>query len=92
MPEAGANATVFRIQTMPAIVAEQLLRSLRAEGVDGSVIATDSCFELQVPGVETRSLGRRVGAALDRLVLSEGRPLVPEQTGPTSFVLRPAAG
>ncbi len=92
MPESRLNATVVRIQTMPTIVTEHLVRSLAQEGVDGSVITTDSCFEVKVAGAETGSLVRRVGAALDRLVLSEGRSLVPEQIGPTSFVLRPAAG
>jgi hypothetical protein len=93
MPDSRVIATVIRIQAMPTIVTERLMSSLAQQGVDGSVVTTGSCFELQVPGgAEPLSLGRRVSAALDSLVLTEGRSLVPEQIGPTSFVLRPAAG
>jgi len=92
MADSRAIATVVRIQAMPSIVVEHLVSSLAQEGVDGSVVTTDSCFEVQVTGAEPASLSRRVASALDSLVLSEGRPLVPEQIGPTSFVLRPAAG
>ena len=92
MPDSRVIATVIRIQAMPTIVTERLMSSLAQQGVDGSVVTTGSCFELQVPGGEPLSLGRRVSAALDSLVLTEGRSLVPEQIGPTSFVLRPAAG
>lgn len=92
MADSRVIATVVRIQAMPAIVVEHLVSSLAQEGVDGSVVATNSGVEVQVPGAEPASLSRRVAAALDSLVLREGRPLVPEQVGPTSFVLRPAAG
>jgi hypothetical protein len=92
MTESRGIATVVRIEAMPSVVVEHLMSSLAQEGVDGSVVTTDSCFEVQVPGAEPGSLSRRVSAALDSLVLREGRPLVPEQIGPTSFVLRPAAG
>ena len=92
MTESRGIATIVRIEAMPSVVVEHLMSSLAQAGVDGSVVTTDSCFEVQVPGAELGSLSRRVSAALDSLVLREGRPLVPEQIGPTSFVLRPAAG
>lgn len=92
MLEARRNETVVRIEAMPTIVAEDLARSLAEEGIHGSVLSADSWFEVQIPGGGDGALSRRVGAALERLVLLEGRPLVPEQIGPTSFVLRPAAG
>jgi hypothetical protein len=92
MLEPQRNETVVRIEAMPTIVADHLVRSLAEEGIDGSVVTTGSWFEVQVTGGGDGALTRRVGAALERLVLSEGRPLVPEQVGPMSFVLRPAAG
>lgn len=84
--------TVVRIQAMPSIVADRILQSLSQEGVVGEAMSDGACFELRVAGPDGRRLSSRVAAALDRLVVSEGRPLVPEQIGPASFVLRPAAG
>lgn len=92
MTDAHGSGTVVRIQAMPAILVEHLVSALAQAGVDGSVVTTESCFEVQVPAPEPASLNRRVSSALDSLVLRDGRPLVPEQIGPASFVLRPAAG
>jgi hypothetical protein len=86
------TGTVVRIEAMPAVVYDRMLDSLSEEGIDGTVVATDACFEIRVLDAEVPSLARRVNAALDRLALSEHRSLVPEQVGPVSFVLRPAAG
>lgn len=92
MLDARRNETVVHIEAMPAIVADDLARSLAEEGIGGSVLGTGSWFEVQIPGAGDGGLSRRVGAALERLVLHQGRPLVPEQVGPLDFVLRPAAG
>ena len=92
MLEARRNETVVRIEAMPTIVAEELVRAFAEEGIDGSVMSTGSWFEVQIRGVGDGTLTRRVGLALERVAFDEGRPLVPEQIGPMSFVLRPAAG
>ena len=92
MTASRVTSTIVRIQATPTVVAERLLASLAAEGVTGSVIATSDWFEVEVPGADEVPLVRRVAAALDRLALTEARSLIPERTGPTSFVLRPAAG
>ena len=84
--------TVVRIQAVPSIVSDRILQSLAQEGVVGEATGDEACFEVRVAGSDGRRLSSRVAAALDRLVVSEGRSLVPEQVGPSSFVLRPAAG
>ncbi len=92
MTDSRVKATIVRIQATPTIVAERLLSSLAAEGVTGSVTATEACFEVEVADADGTPLLGRVAAALDRLALTEARSLVPERTGPLSFALRPAAG
>jgi hypothetical protein len=92
MGDTQSAGTVVRIEAMPAVVYDLMLDSLSEEGIDGTVVATDACFEIRVPDAEVPSLARRVNAALDRVVLGDHRSLVPEQIGPVSFVLRPAAG
>ena len=92
MGNTQSAGTVVRIEAMPAVVYDLMLDSLSEEGIDGTVVATDACFEIRVPDAEVPSLARRVNAALDRVVLGDHRSLVPEQIGPVSFVLRPAAG
>lgn len=86
------NTTVVQIQAIPSIVADRILQSLSQEGVVGEATGAEACFAVRVTGSDGRRLSSRVAAALDRLVVSEGRSLVPEQVGPASFVLRPAAG
>ena len=88
--EAGRSLPKATLQELNRLMAEYPLRTrLTTSGRD---LTTESWFEVQVSDAEPASLSRRVSAALDSLVLREGRPLVPEQIGPTSFVLRPAAG
>jgi len=92
MGDMDATGAVVRIEATPAVVLDRMLDSLSEEGIAGTVVARDACLEIRVLDVEGPSLAHRVSAALDRLVLSEQRSLVPEQVGPVSFVLRPAAG
>jgi hypothetical protein len=92
MGDMDATGAVVRIEATPAVVLDRMLDSLSEEGIAGTVVARDACLEIRVLDVEAPSLAHRVSAALDRLVLSEPRSLVPEQVGPVSFVLRPAAG
>jgi hypothetical protein len=86
-----AAETVVQIESVPLISADQLLVALQAEGVEGSVVELEP-LAVRVSEADLSLLARRVLAAVDGLALIAARPMISEQVGPVSFVVRPAAG
>jgi hypothetical protein len=86
-----SSETVLQIESMPMIAADQILLALSAEGVQGAVVGVDPCLEVSVRGSDVASLSQRVLSALDRLVLDQGRSLIPERVGPLSYFVHPPA-
>jgi hypothetical protein len=86
-----AAETVVQIESVPLISADQLLVALQAEGVEGSVVELEP-LAVRVSEADLSLLARRVLSAVDGLALIAARPMIPEQVGPVSFVVRPAAG
>jgi hypothetical protein len=86
-----AGETVVQIESVPLINADQLLVALQAEGVEGSVVELEP-LAVRVSEADLSLLARRVLSAVDGLALIAARPMISEQVGPVSFVVRPAAG
>jgi hypothetical protein len=86
-----AAETVVQIESVPLISADQLLVALQAEGVEGSVVDLEP-LAVRVSEADLSLLARRVLSAVDGLALIAARPMISEQVGPVSFVVRPAAG
>jgi hypothetical protein len=86
-----AAETVVQIESVPLISADQLLVALQAEGVEGSVVELEP-LAVRVSEADLSLLARRVLSAVDGLALIAARPMISEQVGPVSFVVRPAAG
>jgi hypothetical protein len=86
-----AAETVVQVESVPLISADQLLVALQAEGVEGSVVDLEP-LAVRVSEADLSLLARRVLSAVDGLALIAARPMISEQVGPVSFVVRPAAG
>ena len=86
-----AAETVVQIESVPLISDDQLLVALRSEGVEGFVVGREP-LAVRVSEVDLSLLARRVLSAVDGLALIAARPMISEQVGPVSFVVRPAAG
>ncbi len=86
-----AAETVVQIESVPLISDDQLLVALRSEGVEGSIVGREP-LAVRVSEADLSLLARRVLSAVDGLALIAARPMISEQVGPVSFVVRPAAG
>jgi hypothetical protein len=86
------DETIVRIETSPAISSKTILGALAAEGVDGSVLGFVPQLQVSVLAPDLVLLAERISAALERVVRDQARPLVPQRIGPSSYVVRPAAG
>ncbi len=86
-----AAETVVQIESVPLISDDQLLVALQAEGVEGSIVGREP-LAVRVSEADLSLLARRVLSAVDGLALIAARPMISEQVGPVSFVVRPAAG
>jgi hypothetical protein len=92
MAQTQPRGTIVQIEADPAIASRTILAALEAEGVEALVVDVDPLLELDVADGDLRRLAARVSAALEDVIRDCELPLVPEQVGPSSFVLRPAAG
>jgi hypothetical protein len=72
-----------------AIGPDALAAALRDDGIDASVV--EDTAVLSVLAESGDDVAQRLMAALERVAGEAGAPVVPEQTGPASFALRPPA-